>query len=130
MIVVVMSVNYKQIEEIINFAILYNFESVYFQGCSDCKNSYLLLKNINKKEVIEKIEKYKKQYKDKIAILTDPTLNINYFEKLVKNDLEVDLVDSKVQYNRDNNIANRSLDRQKKTMPLKRFCYNPFLKWH
>jgi hypothetical protein len=37
-------------------------------------------------------------------------------------------VDSKVQYNRDNNIANRSLDRQKKTMPLKRFCYNPFFK--
>lgn len=55
-------------------------------------------------------------------------MDINYFEKLVKNDLKVDLVDSKVQYNSDNNIANRSLDRQNKTVSLKRFCYNPFFK--
>lgn len=123
MIAVIMSVNYKQIEEIINFAILYNFESIYFQGCSDCENSYLLLGDLNKKEVIEAIEKYKNQYKDRIAILTDATMDINYFAKLVKDSFEVN---SKIK---DNNIViNKSLANQNKIISSKKFCYNPFFK--
>ncbi|GAB1401806.1 hypothetical protein MASR1M68_07170 [Elusimicrobiota bacterium] len=86
MAVVVMSINCNQIEQLINFAISHKFECICFQACTNCKNQYLLLNDLNKKEVIAQIEKYKNQYQNRISILTDATLSMNYFEKLVKND--------------------------------------------
>jgi MoaA/NifB/PqqE/SkfB family radical SAM enzyme len=123
MAVVVMSINYNQIEQLINFAILHKFESIHFQACTNCKNKYLLLQDLKKKEVIEQIEKYKNKYKNSIAILTDDTLNMKRFTELRNADLlsVSQTAESKPVLDEKNNYANENLS-------IKKFCYRPFLK--
>jgi|GEM_PF-851172 len=115
MAVVVMSVNYNQIEQLINFAILHKFGSIHFQACTNCKNKYLLLNDSNRKEVIEQIEKYKNQYRNKITIFTDATLDINYFNQIPKT------AESQI-------CGCKKNTHKKKIQSLKKFCYRPFFK--
>jgi MoaA/NifB/PqqE/SkfB family radical SAM enzyme len=115
MAVVVMSVNYNQIEQLINFAILHKFGSIHFQACTNCKNKYLFLNDSNRKEVIEQIEKYKNQYRNRITIFTDATLDINYFNQIpgtAKSQI--------CEYKKNTH--------KKKIQSLKKFCYRPFFK--
>ena len=92
-IMVVMSNNYKEIENMVNFAIEKGFQSVTFQKYMNKGNNDLLLSKNQKKEVINKIKFLREQYrigKLPIQILTSIPLSADEYvnmEEKIKEEL-------------------------------------------
>lgn len=92
MAVVMMSLNYDQIEEIIEFALLYGFSSVYFQKyMADLGDDILIPDREQQKIINEKLRYFHKKSEDKeIPLRIVTNININDEPEILDNNKSAD----------------------------------------
>ena len=99
LIMVVMSNNYNEIDDMVNFAIENGFHSVTFQKYMNKGNNDLLLSKDQKKKVIEKIKFLREQYrigKIPIQILTSIPLSDDEYINM-EEELEEELIKQEIK---------------------------------
>jgi len=105
MAVVMMSLNYNQIEKIIDFAISYGFSSVYFQRyMADLSEDVLIPNEEQQKSIVEQLKYFKRKSENNeipIRIVTNISLADNY--NMQKDDTQQNA--ENIVENKNNNVT-------------------------
>ena len=105
MAVVMMSLNYNQIEEIIDFAISYGFSSVYFQRyMADLSEDVLIPNEEQQKSIVDQLKYFKRKSENNeipIRIVTNISLADNY--NMQKDDTQQNA--ENIVENKNNNVT-------------------------